>query len=263
MKRKRIGMVGRASAWMRVCLLLAMALCSRTQAGVMPERTRVVFSQGAGEISVRLANTNDYPVLVQSWVDQGEGSLAPDMVLSSMFVMPSVLRLQPHDISQVRVLYTGEPLPANRESAFWLNLYEIPLLPAHAEPQQGSRLLLGLNTQIKVFYRPPGLPDPAAQWHTALHFQLHREPRQWVLTCRNDSPYFVSFAALVLSDGARQFMPAVAPERMVPPFGQQRYPLDDSDSLPPWQAPRLRYQMLDDTGLTIEHDATLAVPAVP
>ncbi|MCP1576964.1 P pilus assembly chaperone PapD [Herbaspirillum rubrisubalbicans] len=134
------------------CLWLLMSLCGITEAGVMPERTRLVLSQGSADISLRLANTNAYPVLVQSWVDRGEGNLAPDTVLSSMFVMPAVLRLQPHDISQIRVLYTGDSLPADRESVFWLNLYEIPLLRPD-QPQEAARLLLGLNTQIKVFYR--------------------------------------------------------------------------------------------------------------
>lgn len=242
------------------CLWLLMSLCSITEAGVMPERTRLVLSQGSADISLRLANTNAYPVLVQSWVDRGEGNLAPDTVLSSMFVMPAVLRLQPHDISQIRVLYTGDSLPADRESVFWLNLYEIPLLRPD-QPQEAARLLLGLNTQIKVFYRPPGLSQPDSRWHTALHFHLEMQARQWVLVCRNDSPYFVSFATLQLSDGARQFAPDLMPDMMVAPFGQQRYLLAQTDRLTQWQAPHLLYQMLDDDGRVIEHQITLALPA--
>ncbi|MBG7621464.1 molecular chaperone [Herbaspirillum sp. AP02] len=250
-----------------VFLWLALAVCARVEAGVMPERTRLVFSQGVGEISLRLANTNDYPVMVQSWVDQGEGSQAPDTVLSSMFVMPAVLRLQPRAISQVRVLYTGDPLPGGRESVFWLNLYEIALLPATAPQQDASRLLLGLNTQMKVFYRPPGLPDPGPQWQDALHFQLRWDERQWVLVCHNDSPYFVSFASLQLSDGTQEFSPRLAPDQMVPPFGEQRYLLQAETAgagMPSvWHAPRLRYQMIDDDGRVSDHDIALKSPPLP
>jgi P pilus assembly chaperone PapD len=156
----------------------------------MPERTRLVFSQGERELSLRLANTNPHAVVVQSWVDQGDGSQAPDTVQSALFVLPAVQRLSPQAISQVRVLYTGEPLPADRESVFWLNLHEIPLLPD--APGSAPRLLLGLNTQIKVFHRPAGLADPGPQWSDALHFRLQWQAGQWILVCRNDSPYFAS-----------------------------------------------------------------------
>ncbi|MDR6583335.1 fimbrial biogenesis chaperone [Herbaspirillum frisingense] len=257
--------------WRCAFLWLSLTVCSVGEAGIMPERTRLIFSQGVGEISLRLANTNDYPVMMQSWVDQGEGSQAPDTVLSSMFVMPAVQRLQPHAVSQVRVLYTGDPLPAGRESVFWLNLYEIALLSAKAPQQDASRLLLGINTQIKLFYRPPGLPAPGPQWHHALHFHLARDPGEegaWVLVCRNDSPYFVSFAALQLGDGAQGFSPRLAPDQMVPPYGQQRYVLQQDGNartgMPAaWQAPYLRYQTINDDGRLSEHEVALTPPSHP
>ncbi|MGC7986084.1 fimbria/pilus periplasmic chaperone, partial [Salmonella enterica] len=78
MSRCRIG-------WLARWLLLPMLLCCmRAEAGLMPERTRLVFSQGARELSLRLANTNPHAVVLQSWVDQGEGSQAPDTVQSAL-----------------------------------------------------------------------------------------------------------------------------------------------------------------------------------
>ncbi|EIJ46000.1 hypothetical protein GWL_30280 [Herbaspirillum sp. GW103] len=235
------------------CLLLSMMLFgARAEAGLMPERTRLVFSQGAGELSLRLANTNPHAVVVQSWVDQGEGSHAPDTVQSALFVMPAVQRLPAQAISQVRVLYTGEPLPVDRESVFWLNLYEIPILP-DPPPGGAPRLLLGLNTQIKVFYRPPGVADPGPQWADALHFRLQRQAGQWVLVCRNDSPYFASFASLRISDGLHQFVPRLAPEQMAPPHGEQIFVLPEDDAALTWQHPRLEFQLIDDTGRASDH----------
>ncbi|MDR6395407.1 fimbrial biogenesis chaperone [Herbaspirillum seropedicae] len=248
--------------FLRCALLLALCALVQAQAGVMPERTRLVLSQGVSEVRLRVANTNAYPVMLQSWVDQGEGSQAPDTVVSSMFAMPGVQRLPPQAISAVRLLYTGDPLPAGRESVFWLNLYEIPVLPADGTAQ-GSRVLLGLNTQIKVFYRPPGLPDPDPRWFEALHFRLEREAGQWVLVCRNDSAYYASLAGLQLSDGQAQYTPRQGPDMMAPPFGEMRYSLPRSSVDHAWREAHLRYQLIDDSGLAHEQQVTLASPILP
>jgi P pilus assembly chaperone PapD len=252
------GRIGRLARWL---LLSMMLCCTRAEAGLMPERTRLVFSQGERELSLRLANTNPHAVVVQSWVDQGEGSQAPDTVQSALFVLPAVQRLSPQAISRVRVLYTGEPLPADRESVFWLNLYEIPLLPD--APGSAPRLLLGLNTQIKVFHRPAGLADPGPQWSDALHFRLQWQAGQWVLVCRNDSPYFASLANLRVSDGRRELVPRAAPDQMAPPYGEQVFVLPVDDATLPWQQPRLSFQLIDDDGRFSDHARSLMPPNLP
>ncbi|WP_286868790.1 fimbrial biogenesis chaperone [Herbaspirillum sp. UBA812] len=256
MSRRRIARLAR---WVLLSMLLC---CTRAEAGLMPERTRLVFSQGERELSLRLANTNPHAVVVQSWVDQGEGSQAPDTVQSALFVLPAVQRLSPQAISQVRVLYTGEPLPTDRESVFWLNLYEIPLL-ADAPQASAPRLLLGLNTQIKMFHRPPGLADPGPQWSDALHFRLQWQAGQWVLVCRNDSPYFASLASLRVSDGSRELVPRVTPDQMAPPYGEQAFVLPTDDAALPWQHPRLTFQLIDDSGRSSDHVRLLIPPNLP
>ncbi|HEX7991187.1 MAG TPA: fimbria/pilus periplasmic chaperone, partial [Stenotrophomonas sp.] len=55
-------------------LLLA---CGNAMAGVTAERTRVIFPQGQREVSLVLANQNDYPVMVQTWVDDGDPNSGP------------------------------------------------------------------------------------------------------------------------------------------------------------------------------------------
>ncbi|MCO4855733.1 molecular chaperone [Herbaspirillum sp. WGmk3] len=251
--------IARLARWVLLSMLLC---CTRAEAGLMPERTRLVFSQGERELSLRLANTNPHAVVVQSWVDQGEGSQAPDTVQSALFVLPAVQRLSPQAIGQVRVLTTGEPLPTDRESVFWLNLYEIPLL-ADAPQASAPRLLLGLNTQIKVFHRPHGLADPGPQWSDALHFRLQWQAGQWVLVCRNDSPYFASLASLRVSDGRRELVPRAAPDQMAPPYGEQVFVLPVDDATLPWQQPRLSFQLIDDDGRSSEHARSLMPPNLP
>ena len=44
------------SMWRCAFLWLSLTVCSTGEAGILPERTRLIFSQGVGEISLRLAS---------------------------------------------------------------------------------------------------------------------------------------------------------------------------------------------------------------
>lgn len=58
----------------RPLILAAMLLftTSAAVAGMLASSTRVIFQEGQARKTLLLANTNDYPVLVQVWVDDGE-----------------------------------------------------------------------------------------------------------------------------------------------------------------------------------------------
>ncbi len=57
-----------------VLLLLTVLFVQSVEAGIMPASSRMIYRDGDREKTLMLVNTNDYPVLVQSWVDNGEGS---------------------------------------------------------------------------------------------------------------------------------------------------------------------------------------------
>ncbi len=57
-----------------VLLLLTVLFVQSVEAGIMPASSRIIYRDGDREKTLMLDNTNDYPVLVQSWVDNGEGS---------------------------------------------------------------------------------------------------------------------------------------------------------------------------------------------
>lgn len=57
-----------------VLLLLTVLFVQSVEAGIMLASSRIIYRDGDREKTLMLVNTNDYPVLVQSWVDNGEGS---------------------------------------------------------------------------------------------------------------------------------------------------------------------------------------------
>ncbi len=74
-----------------VLLLLTVLFVQSVEAGIMPASSRIIYRDGDREKTLMLVNTNDYPVLVQSWVDNGEGS--PESASPPFVVLPPVFRL--------------------------------------------------------------------------------------------------------------------------------------------------------------------------
>ncbi|HAN5216354.1 TPA: molecular chaperone, partial [Escherichia coli] len=50
-----------------VLLLLTVLFVQSVEAGIMPASSRMIYRDGDREKTLMLVNTNDYPVLVQSW----------------------------------------------------------------------------------------------------------------------------------------------------------------------------------------------------
>lgn len=237
----------------RAWLLLLTLLASRVaDAGLLAEATRVIYTAGQRERSLMLANTNPYPVVVQTWIDQGAGD--PESAQAPFVVLPAVFRLQPSGIQGLRILHNGDALPEDRESVFWLNLYEIPPTASDQQDTQ-DRLELAMNTQLKLFYRPAGLKPEPAEVADRLSFSVRQENGEWFLVCRNPTPYHASFTALALEAAEGDPLAVEAEmDMMTAPFTERRYRL--APGQPPSGA-RVRFGLVNDGGFVIEREAPL------
>ncbi|CZW57301.1 fimbrial biogenesis chaperone [Enterobacter cloacae] len=221
---------------MRILLLMfCLCLSASASAGLVAAATRVIFNEGETQKSLMLVNANAWPVVVQSWVDHGDVNAAPGSVKTPFVAIPAVFRLSPDGGQGLRLVYNNLPLPADRESVFWLNLYEIPPVT-----QQEQSMVLTMNTQMKIFWRPRGLGQP----DTALK-QLTFRLEGGDLLCHNASPYFVSFAELALNSSGSLLRARQQPDMMVAPFSEKRYPLEPGAH---HQAERVQVDIIDDNG---------------
>ncbi|ACY60328.1 gram-negative pili assembly chaperone [Yersinia pestis D106004] len=194
--------------------------------------------EGSTEESLQLVNSNSYPVAVQVWVDDGNLMATPDKAVSPILVLPPVFRLQPQAQRSLRLILSGgSKLPADRESAFWLNIYEIP---PKATPKSGdeSFVTLALRMQYKVFYRPKNLPAPGDILGKALTFSLERNGDSALIKVNNPTPYYASFAALTIGS-------AEGPPEMVAPFSQLDFPLNRA---PISDNKTVNFDLIDDLG---------------
>ncbi|MDN0112020.1 fimbrial biogenesis chaperone [Yersinia mollaretii] len=219
-------------------LLLMMASSTSAIASVIAERTRVIFSEGSTEESLQLVNSNKYPVAVQVWVDDGDLMATPEKAISPVLVLPPVFRLQPQAQRSLRLILSGaSKLPVDRESAFWLNVYEIPP-KSTTKVEDESFVTLGLRMQYKVFYRPKSIPAPGETLGKALTFTLARNGDSALIKVNNPTPYYASLASLTL--GSAEALPD-----MVAPFSTLDFPLNHS---PTAGNPTLNFVLIDDLG---------------
>ncbi|WP_088505842.1 fimbria/pilus periplasmic chaperone [Burkholderia ubonensis] len=236
--------------WKGIAAALALgAMALSAQAAIVITGTRVIYPEQSREVNVRLANIEAAPVLVQSWIDDGDSDANPDQIQVPFVLTPPVFRVEPKKGQTLRIMYTGTNLPTDRESVFWLNVQEIPPQPTNAEDT--NLLQLAFRTRIKLFFRPAALQDgPSGEllkWKV-----VHDGKGQSVLRVDNPSPYYVSFSRVVLKAGDKeiQFDPS-----MVAPFGHVSF-TQQPGTRSTLARGAISYKLLNDYGAEVAGSAT-------
>ncbi|HEX4917479.1 MAG TPA: molecular chaperone [Limnobacter sp.] len=233
--------------------LLKAALCVASAAGfvvvpslahasVVVQGTRVVYNGGASQTEVQISNRDDFPNMVQVWVDAGDPQSSPEDHDDRFFLTPPLFRLQPHSGQALRIKYLEHDLPQDRETLFYLNVLQVP--PVSAEQMESNKVLLMIRSRLKLFYRPESIHADPSTAGDALAFEVEQRDEGMVLLAKNPSPFFVTLTGVTLSSKAGGYS---VESRMIAPFAQQVWLLDDPSVL---EKPELvvEYQWLDDTG---------------
>ncbi|MFJ5188349.1 fimbrial biogenesis chaperone [Pseudomonas fulva] len=225
------------SCGQRLLLLVAVLISTPANAGVTAERTRVIVHEGQRETSLALVNQNAYPVVVQTWIDNGDLAVTPDTASAPIMPLPPMFRLEPQQQRSVRLVTTGQVLAQDRESLYWLNVYEIPPRPNEVLEEGATRLTITLRTQLKVIYRPQGLSNKAelAPSHLVVRVQGRR------VQLRNPTPFFISLSHAQIGEGERSI---VMDAPMLAPFSTQH----QTASAPVSSDATFRFSWLDDEG---------------
>ncbi len=224
---------------------LLMFVCQmQLQAGILAGSTRIIFKENMREKSLMLVNTNRYPILSQIWVDDGSNN--PDYKNSPFLILPAIFKMPTHAVQGIRIIYNGSQLAQDRESVFWLNLYEIPALKKTAIQQ--DYLNLAMNTQLKIFYRPNTLKtisiDDLAK---KLSFKIVRDHNQFAIEITNPTAFYISIIDLKLTHQDAQSNLSNPTEMMIKPMNKNIYYLENKDFN--FQTNnQLEYILIDDEG---------------
>ena len=195
--------------------MLALSLFSAlpAQAGIVITGTRVIYPAGEQEVTVKIDNDGERPVLVQSWIDEGDANASPETASVPFTLTPPVSRINKGKGQMLRLIYTGATLPADKESLFWLNVLEIP---ATSQEKQ-NKLKMAFRSRLKIFYRPAGLPGSANEAGQSVVWK--NVPGG--IEGTNPTPYYVSMANLT---GDKEGKVVVAKGGMIEPRGRIFFP---------------------------------------
>ncbi len=183
-----------------VLFLFLSSVCLATQPaadGITFTATRVVYpeSESAG-ISFTVTNNTDNLYLLQSRVipaDVGDtdGGKVP------FIVIPPLTRFEP-GTSVTLLIRQSEKVQQTVRESLWL--LALKTIPAQSEPDNGGEttatsLVLALQNNLKLFYRPEALQDMTPEERAG---QLEFSLNDGILTVTNPAPYYVTFRELLV-----------------------------------------------------------------
>lgn len=223
-------------------LSASLSVTSSALADIVISGTRVIYPQSAKDVTVKMENRGNKPLLVQTWLDDGRDMTNPQEIKLPFIVTPPVSRVDAAKGQTVRITYLGQALPADRETMYWFNVLEVPPKSKDADAQ--NMLQLAFRTRIKMFYRPDSLKgDPAVAAS-----QLKWTQQNSTLTARNDSPFYVSIAKIDATFGGKKV--DVEPH-YVAPFASQTFDVKAAGSA---RISSVSYAAINDFGGTQIHE---------
>lgn len=171
--------------------------------GIQVGRTRVIYDANKKEVALPLTNKEtELPWLIQSWTDTGDGKTRGPFIIT-----PPLFRLDPQKEQSLRITWSGQALPQDRESLFYLNIRTIPAQAKEQENQNVLRLIY--KTRLKLFWRPSGLQGSPIEACKNLHFNRHAD--QLLIT--NNGAFYSVFDSLRLGGKALPQADMVAPQQ--------------------------------------------------
>ncbi|MBB6114301.1 P pilus assembly chaperone PapD [Rahnella inusitata] len=228
------------SVFNKVTVAAGIMLCCtafHASAVVNAEKTRVVFNSGSIAESLSLVNSEKEPVVVQVWTDNGDPTVSPDQVHTPVVINPPVFKMKPGEIRNIRLLLVSAgSLPQDRESVYWLNIYQIP--PNTETQHKGEKkVVLPLKIRMKVFVRPEKIGELQENDAQKLQFSIDRESGNKTLLIQNPTPWHLTLSSL---RSGKTALPGV----MVAPFTSERVEIPADKTL----ADKVEYDVINDNG---------------
>jgi fimbrial chaperone protein len=230
------------------CLLLT-APAAQAAGGLNINATRVVVTQAEGGARLITGNSSDTPYLMNirfSATPDGKGK-------TPFLASPPVFRLEAGGSNVVKIL-AGDTrmLPRDRESVFYLSANGIPKSNPLARDGSGfvsGGLSYAVGNQIKLFYRPTGLPGTAKEAIKGLKMSRVADG----VRVSNPSAYHVSLASLRLGGQAVTFN-ATQPA-MLTPFGAVTYRV--RATYPLSAAGKAEWNAINDSGAQVKAEGVI------
>lgn len=178
--------------------LAGILFCASAQASIVMTGSRIIYPADSREVSVQLTNRDDFPGVVQVWLDDGNAQSVPQTANAPFVTTPPVFRLAAHAGQTVRLRYVGKPVVQDRESLWWFNFIQIP--PTDKDAQASNQLLVLVRSRVKVLVRPKGLVGSPLEMAGTSRVWL----RDGKLHLRNNSGFYLALSSLEVKGAGKK-----------------------------------------------------------
>ena len=229
----------------KTILIILFLLTPISHAGMLIEKTRVIYHEGDSTQSVNIMNINPYPTFVQTWVDSGEVNNFKQSASSPFVLIPPIFNLRPNEIKSVRVIFNGQKLPTDRESLYWINIYEVPAIKEI--PGIDKYLLMSMKTQLKLIYRPKNLTGSVNDAGNSVSCSL-KQDTHLSLICLNNSGYVLSYNGIIVNTQGRNYKTTADLDLMIKPFSESFFSLTPITAEPIKNTNTIVFKIINDEG---------------
>ncbi|ANC40285.1 MAG: fimbrial biogenesis chaperone [Hafnia alvei] len=222
--------------------VLALCLIASAQASVVMTGNRVVYPAQNKEVNIQLTNHDDFPNVIQVWMDSGNEDSTPETGQAPFIITPPFFKMAAKAGQTVRLMFTGAQLPQDRESVYYLNFLQIP--PREAK-SSSNQMLIMLRNRVKVFYRPAGITTSPAEIAQNVKPKIVQRGNSYSLELENMSGYYLSISgASILSENKVTQLG----NKMIAPFSTEAWPVPSRT-----KNPELTINYINDQGAKITH----------
>jgi chaperone protein EcpD len=234
-------------------VVFAALLSNSAYANIVINGTRVIYNAEENEATIRLSNVSSTPSLVQVWLDSGDTKSTPETGKSPFIATPPIFRVEANKAQTVRIIYTHDPLPQDKESVFWVNILDVPPMPVTKEADDANYMQIAIRSRIKLFYRPKNLPGSAVDAANQIHWELVQNQDSVVLHVTNDSAFSVSLDAATIAVGDKSY---TVTTEMLLPGANKNFSVKELKTIPT-EAMQLNYSNVNDFGSVVQHSINL------
>ncbi|WP_371813228.1 molecular chaperone [Kosakonia sp. MUSA4] len=197
--------------------LFSITISVNTAANVIMTGTRIIYPDDIKEKTIQLRNTGSQPFIVSIQVDDGSSIEKAKHPEAPFITTPQIFRMEPESGQSVKLIFTGDNLPQDRESIFYFSFSQLPYLKNKDNVR--NQLVLALTNRLKIFYRPHTIPGNSYETVEKLSFQV--KPHGIEVT--NPTGYYsVIRRAELIANGTKY---PLADAVMVPPKSKVEWPL--------------------------------------
>ncbi len=176
--------------------------------------TRLIFDGSKNEATINVNNTGDIPVLIQSWIDEGDDKVEPSKINVPFIIPNAMVTLSPDESFSIRIFKKKDidKYPKDRESLFYLNVVDIPPKPEELKNDSNALIQFVVRSRIKLIYRPDGISGNANLGLGDLNINLDGDN----LVISNPTPFFVNINDITDIETKNRLFDS----KIIPPFSE-------------------------------------------